>query len=138
MTDQSAERRIDVFFYGLYMDPKMLSEKGVQAVNPRVVSIRGMKLRIGNQATMLRKESSETNGIVYSLTHQDIKTLYKDAGLDNYVPEAFNAEATSGERYTVLSYVLLTPPEEAESNPDYRTKLLECMKDHHVPTGYVD
>jgi len=43
----SAPRRVDVFFYGLFMDAGLLRTKGAQPMNVRMASVLGFALRIG-------------------------------------------------------------------------------------------
>ena len=75
MADNSRERLHEVFFYGLYMDPDILEQKGVEPRNPRIANAEDFELRIGNKATLLRAPGESTHGIVYSLTHQEINSL---------------------------------------------------------------
>ena len=79
-------------------------------------------------ATLLRSENSVAHGLVYSLTHEEIHTLYWGSGLDAYVAEALLVEIEDGDRVAVLCCNLLEPPEEAESNPEYFEKLVNCMQ----------
>ena len=74
MTDNSKNRLHDVFFYGLYMDPDVLEQKGVQPRNPRIAKVEGYELRIGSKATLLRERGGVAYGVVYSLTHSEINS----------------------------------------------------------------
>ena len=130
--DNSENRLQEVFFYGLYMDPEILKSKGVQPRNPRIASVKGYKLKIGNMVALLRSENSEANGLVYSLTHADIDTLYSKSGLDMYVSEAIMVTISTGETLAALTCNLLVPPEEHENNQEYREKLNLCMKKLNV------
>jgi hypothetical protein len=51
-TQKSIARRIHVFFYGLFMDVDLLRSKGAQPENPRLASVSGFALRIGQRATL--------------------------------------------------------------------------------------
>lgn len=55
MSDNTANRLHDVFFYGLYMDPQVLAQKTVEARHPRIARVEGYRLRIGHKATLLRE-----------------------------------------------------------------------------------
>lgn len=133
----SESRLNDVFLYGLYMDPDILRSKNVEPRNPRVGYAEGYKLRIGKLATLLREEGAQAYGLVYSLTHEELSLLYAKSGLDMYVSEALIVTIESGEAIPVLCKNLLTPPEESESNEEYRTKLLQCMERLNVSTAGV-
>lgn len=68
VTDNSKERLHDVFFYGLYMDPDILEQKGVIPRDPRTAVAKGFELKIGNKATLLRKPEGFAYGMVYCLS----------------------------------------------------------------------
>ena len=125
--DNSENRLNDVFFYGLYMDPELLKARGVDPRNPRKATAKGYRLCIGKMATLLRGLESEAQGMVYSLTHDEINKLYSGAGLDMYVAEALVVETDTHEVLPVLCCNLLIPPAEDEANPEYFEKLLGCM-----------
>ena len=133
--NNSESRLHNVFFYGLYMDPEILISKGVEPRNPQVGFAEGYKLRIGNMATLLRDADSKAYGVVYSLTHDEVDLLYTKSGLDMYVSEALLVILDSGESIPTLCCNLRIPPEESESNDEYKAKLLQCMKRLNVPTS---
>ena len=135
--ENSENRLQEVFFYGLYMDPEILKSKGVNPRNPRLGIAKGYKLRVGQMATLLRDEESEAYGIIYSLTHAEINSLYWGAGLDTYISEALHIETENGKSIAALCCNLLIPPKENESNPEYYAKLVECMKKYNVPTPKI-
>jgi len=131
--DNSRNRLIDVFFYGLYMDPEILKARGVEPRNPRTAVARGYRLRVGKMATLLREEHAEAHGIVYRLTHDELNALYRGAGLEAYVAEALEVETQTRDRLAVLCCNLLVPPGEDELNPEYLDKLNRCMNRLGVP-----
>lgn len=131
--DNSEHRLHEVFFYGLYMDPEILTNKGVTPRNPRIATVKGYKLRVGKLATLLRDEKSEASGIIYSLTHAEIDKLYKGSGLLAYMPESLVAITKDNVTLSVLCCNLLIPPAHDDSNPEYLEKLTACMKKYNVP-----
>ncbi|MEM9091491.1 MAG: gamma-glutamylcyclotransferase family protein [Cyanobacteria bacterium P01_F01_bin.53] len=135
--NNTKSRLHNVFFYGLYMDPDILASKAVAPRAPRIGFAAGYRLRIGNMATLLRDETSQAHGIVYSLTHEEIDTLYAKAGLDMCVSESLLVTLDSGENIPTLCKNLRLPPEESESNADYEAKLVQCMVQLKVPTTHI-
>lgn len=131
--DNSEARVVDVFFYGLYMDPAILKTKNVTPRNPRVAYATDYKLRIGKMATLLREKGAKAYGMVYALTHAEIHALYQGSGLDMYVSEALDVTLDSGATIPVLCSNLLTPPYDEESNPEYEAKLISCMQRLNIP-----
>lgn len=130
--DNSKDRLHDVFFYGLYMDPDILAQKGVKARRPRVAVVEDYVLRIGNKATLLRASGQSAHGMVYALTHEEIYSLYWGAGLDEYHAEAVLAKTTEKE-IVALCCNLLNAPASDESNPEYTEKLKQVMTRLGVP-----
>jgi len=131
--DNSSSRRVDVFFYGLYMDDSILKNLGVVVSHKKPVYVEGYRLRIGKNATLLREENSRAYGVVCSLSHSDIHRLYAARGLANYVPEAITVRTSEGRGFAAICYVLLTPPHEDEINSDYYQTLVSCMKVYGLP-----
>jgi len=137
MKANSENRLHEVFFYGLYMDPDILLQKGVEPRNPRIGCVDNYKLRIGNRATLLRSPGSTAYGIVYSLTHSEIQSLYWDAGLHEYAAEVVMVKL-GNESIAALCCNLAVPPGAEESHPDYESQLNSAMKKLGVPAHGID
>ncbi len=131
--NNSIDRLVNTFFYGLYMDPEILRSKGIEIRNPKKVFVKNYTVRIGKMATMLREDSSVTYGMVYQLTHKEIFDLYEGSGITSYVKEALMAECDNGDMFPVICCNLLTPPHESESNDGYLKKLISCMERLELP-----
>ena len=126
------DRLLDVFFYGLYMDPELLKAKNVEPRNPRVAKAENYIFRIGPRVTLLRKKGAVANGMLYSLTHAELHSLYWGIGLDEYGAEAIEVVAKET-KLPALTCNLISPTEEIEENPEYTNKLLEVMERLKVP-----
>lgn len=129
MDDNSADRTQDVFFYGLYMDPSILEGKGVPPRYPRMATAHGYEVKVGAKTTLLRKAGSKASGMVYSLTHMELESLYRGSGLTGYYPEALQVELNSGEVVPVLCCNLLSPADWSDPNPDYASRLAQVKKE---------
>lgn len=125
--NNSENRSINVFFYGLYMDPDLLKAKGVEPRSPRKAVAKGYRLRVGKMATLVREPDAEAHGIMYQLTHDEVDKLYWGAGLNMYVAEALMIEVEGGEYAAALCCNLLVPPSKEETNSEYVSKLMRCM-----------
>ena len=84
--DNSKDRLLDVFFYGLYMDEEILKSKNVNPRNKRAAIAPGYQLRVGKMATLLRDNNAQAFGMVYSQTHDAFTSLYDVSGLSAYLP----------------------------------------------------
>lgn len=138
LINNSPERHIDVFFYGLYQDTKFLTDRGGAARNVRLAEAQGYRLRLGNRGSLLRDPSARAWGIVCLLTHAEIECLYAGVELRDYRPESLIVQLQDGRRIPALCYVTVTPPADSESNPDYAQKLARVMRAWGLPTDHLE
>ena len=99
-------RRVDAFFYGLFMDLDLLRESGVAPTNPRRARVDGYGLRIGQRATLVPAAGARAYGMLMSLTHAELDRLYAAPGLEQYRPEAVLAQSLDGAPTPALCYNL--------------------------------
>lgn len=130
-------RRIDVFFYGLYMDASILREGGATPENPRRAYVADFALRIGQRATLIPSNEARAYGMVYALTHSDLERLYAAPGLDQYQPEAVLAQQLGGPSAPALCYNLREAPQADERNPEYALRLQGVLRSLGFPSEYV-
>jgi Gamma-glutamyl cyclotransferase, AIG2-like len=133
-----ASRRIEVFFYGLFMDADLLRKNGVDPTHIRPASVPGFALRIGQRATLLRNPNGLAHGILMELTHAEVEQLYSDPSVRAYRPEAVLCELKDGSRISALCFNLLEPPRPEEANPEYAAKLRALAARLGLPADYVD
>jgi len=136
MSEASA-RRIDVFFYGLFMDEALLREKGVNPGNRRAASVENFSLVIGARATLVPCAGRTVHGVLFSLTHGELDALYSDASVRAYRPEAVSARLAEGGVVPALCFNLPAPPPAGERNPQYASKLRELAGRIGLPPDYV-
>lgn len=133
------ERRLDGFFYGLFMDVAVLRQSGVAPANPRPAYLQDFALRIGNRATLIPSAGTRAYGMVIALTHSELERLYNAPGLTQYRAEAVLAQLLSGGgSVPALCYNLLLEPQPDERNPEYALKLQKALRDLGCfPAEYV-
>jgi hypothetical protein len=136
-TSESGMRRIDVFFYGLFMDEALLHEKGVRPGSMQPASVRGFQLRIGRRATLVANAAGCAYGIVASLTHRELDQLYSDPSLRDYRPEAVLAAISNSHSVPALCFNLMAPPSPDERNIDYARKLRALAQRLGFPPDYL-
>jgi len=132
-----SDRRIDGFFYGLYMDLEVLREAGVAPSNPRRAYIDNFALRIGQRATLLPSSGTRAYGMLYALTHAELERLYTAPGLEHYRPEAVLALPLGGTPTPALCYNLRIAPRPQERNPDYVERLRRALTKLDFPPEYI-
>ena len=131
-------RRIDVFFYGLFMDETLLRAKSIEPRQRRLAALENFRLVIGERATLIPSAGQTVHGVIFSLTHAELDSLYAEASLRVYRPEAVSARVASGELVSALCFNLPVPPAATERNPQYAAKLKEVALRVGLPAEYVE
>lgn len=134
---EGAPRRIEVFFYGLFMDEALLREKGLKPENARPCFVENFALVIGERATLWPSQGSTAHGMLFRLTHAELDALYSDASVSVYRPEAVSAHLSDGSTVPALCFNLPARPGPEERNPQYAAKLKELARRIGLPESYV-
>lgn len=132
-----SSRRIEVFFYGLFMDADLLRTKGAHPINIRSACVRGFALCIGQRATLVRTLRARAYGIVMELTHAEIERLYSEASVRSYRTEAVIAELADGSHVPALCFSLLVSPDPEKANSEYAARLRDLARRLGLPSDYV-
>jgi hypothetical protein len=132
-----SERRIDAFFYGLFMDIEILREAGVAPTNPRRAYVDEFELRIGQRATLLPSAGARAYGMLFALTCSELDRLYAGPGLEQYRPEAILARPLEGTSTPALCYNLREAPRPDERNPEYAGQLQRALMRLDFPPEYI-
>ena len=119
--------RVDVFFYGLFMDEQVLAAQGIQATQPRRAYAEGLKLRIGQRATLVPEGGARAYGMVYALTKAELERLYAQPGLEAYRAEPIEVRVFDGSNLTAMCYNLAAAPEREETNAEYAARLRDVL-----------
>ena len=132
-----SDRRVDAFFYGLFMDIVVLRESGAAPVNPRRAYVDGFALRIGQRATLVPSAGDRAYGMLFALTHSELERLYAAPGLEEYRPEAVLTQTLEGTPAPALCYNLREAPQAHERNPEYAARLKRVLGKLDFPPEYV-
>ena len=131
------EGRVEVFFYGLFMDEAVLREKGLSPEGRRAAWVENFRLVIGERATLVPREGGEAHGVLFSLTHGEVDALYSEESVSAYRPEAVCAQLADGSVVPALCFNLPAPPAAEEHNPLYASKLRRLAARLGLPADYV-
>lgn len=131
------DRRVDGFFYGLFMDDDILRQSQVAAVKPRRAYVDDYALLIGRRATLVPVAGARAYGMVFALTHDEVKKLYSAPGLEDYRPEAVIAHDLEGGTLPALCYNLPEAPGPDEANADYAARLRAALGKLDFPPDYI-
>ena len=126
-----------VFFYGLFMDSELLKQKGFNPSTSVLASVEGYGLRIGERASLVESENERTYGLIISLDSDELKALYGEESVLDYVPEILTATTSNNEKIEVTAYNL--PPEKLKGrNKDYARSLAILAKKIGLPSEYIE
>ena len=126
-----------VFFYGLFMDENLLAEKGVNASDTCIGYIDGFRLRIGERATLERREGARAYGVAMEVADEDLRQLYAEDSVADYVPETVVVELVDGGAARATCYNL--PGDRvAGTNKCYAQSLTELATRLGLPGDYID
>ena len=128
-----------IFFYGLFMDQYLLTEKGL---HPEIIGqavLPGCRIHIGERATLLRSASSCAYGIVMELTDEEARALYSDPSVCEYVRERVQVELLdTGEAVEADCYNLPRGLGLAGANPSYAAELSRLAEALQFDRAYVE
>ena len=131
------ERRVEVFFYGLFMDGDALRENGFHPANARQASVEDMALHLGERATLIPERGGRVHGMLMNLTHAELDRLYAEPSVEAYRPEPVIASLRDGTIVAALCFNLPAVPAGLRSNPEYAAKLRIAAKRMGLPDAYV-
>lgn len=132
-----SDRRIDAFFYGLFMDREILRNAGVEPTNPRRAYVDGFTLRVGQRATLVPWPGGRAYGMLFALTHAELDRLYAAPGLEQYHAEAVLAMPLAGTPLPALCYNLREAPQPHERDSEYAARLQRALRELDFPAEYV-
>jgi hypothetical protein len=132
------ERRIAVFFYGLFMDVEALRRRSIRPAAVERGCVRGFSLQIGRRATLVPDDEGCVHGVLMTLSQDEIERLYADPGVRMYRPEAVLCELDRGACMPALCFNLSTPPQADERNQEYAHQLQELARRLGLPASYID
>src|SRR5213082_2372258 len=134
-------RLVRVFFYGTFMNAKVLAEYGIAAGEVLPARVMNFELSIRPRVNLVPCNGASVYGAVISVTHNDLEKIYSDLekslGL-KYLPQAMLAEtlAETPAFEPVLCYIAsrMTPGLAA---PEYVKELADCVRSLNLPESYA-
>jgi len=134
---EGSDVKVEVFFYGLFMDEALLRSKGLRPGNGRVASVEDFRLAIGARATLVPHEGEKVYGVIFTLTRAEVDALYSEESVAEYRAEVVSARAEGGDVTRALCFNLPAPPPPGERNAQYAAKLKELAARVGLPAPYV-
>ena len=137
MAPDIPSRRVDAFFYGLFMDETLLRAQGLEPQGAEQAAVHGFALRIGQRATLVPSADDTVHGMVFSLTLAELSKLYSEPSVEAYRPHAVLARLSDGHSVPALCYSLPNPSP-SDANPEYVAKLRAAAERVRLPREYID
>lgn len=135
------EHRVDVFFYGSYINFDVLAEAGIDTRPYDLVRLPGYRLHIGPLANLVADDAHQAYGILTGLTHSELGTLYGEHARKKlggeYYPEAvlvFNIRNALMPALCYLSHDMAP----ASPDPDYVDRILDPAREYGFPEDYLE
>ena len=127
-----------IFFYGLFMDRSVLTDKGLhpEMIGPAVLP--GYRIHIGERATLLRSASRRACGLVMELADEEVRALYAEPTVREYIRERVQvALLDTGETVEAYCYNLPAELGLVGANPAYATALSQLVEALQFDPAYV-
>ena len=126
-----------IFFYGLFMDEKLLAKKTISPFSAMTGFVDGYKLRIGDRATLLHHPGNRVYGMLMDVAADDVTKLYAQPGVSDYVPESVTVETVDRSKFDAICYNL--PLDQVTgTNKEYARSLLKLATQLKLPGEYLE
>lgn len=134
-----SEVKVDVFFYGSYMNPAVLAEVDIVPERFAVARLSGYDIRIQPRANLVRSDQHSVYGVVAAATHAELHRLYAHAQNvlgESYVPEAVLVKTADQRWLPALCYIshsMKPCPAEAA----YVERIVQPARNFGFPQWYI-
>ena len=126
-----------VFFYGLFMDERLLATRGIEPSEVNLGFVDGYGLRIGERATLVRHPERRAYGAMMDITPGEATELYTQESVADYLPEPVIVELMDGTRVEATCYTL--PNDKVTGvNREYAESLLQVATRLDFPDAYLE
>ncbi|NGX46706.1 MAG: hypothetical protein K1000chlam3_00067 [Chlamydiae bacterium] len=128
------------FFYGSWIDLKILKEKDFFPEQHEIARLYGFGIYIQPIANLIPSDSQVVYGILLATTrekHQKIFTALTRGTMGSiYLPEAVLVETLEGKLKPALCYIA-SRAELKPANPDYLNPFVQSAKEWKFPQWYI-
>jgi hypothetical protein len=130
-----------VFFYGSYINPKVLAEVDIVPDPVDHAVLPGWELVIRPLANLVPSDRHVAHGVLTRATHRELDRLYTEHAQGvlggTYLPQAVLCRIATGDLRPALTYISRDMrPEPAD--PAYVRRILEPAGDYGFPDWYLD
>jgi hypothetical protein len=134
-----SDPKVVTFFYGSYMNPRVLNEVDLIPDRLDVARLPGFDIEIRPLANLVPSDQHTVYGVLATATHRELARLYdhaRDVLGGAYLPQAVLTYSVSGQAEPALCYV--APRLEAgPASPEYVRRILEPARNYGFPAWYI-
>ena len=130
-------QNVRVFFYGLFMDEKILATKGIKPAEVKLGFVDGFRLRIGERATLVRSHDSRAYGAMMEISPGEAAGLYAEESVSDYLPEPVIVNLVDGTQAQATCYNL-PANKVAGASRQYAESLLTVATRLGFPDSYLE
>jgi hypothetical protein len=128
---------VRVFFYGLFMDERLLATKGIRPTKVSLGFVNGYGLHIGERATLIRRPNGRAYGAMMDVAPNEATELYAEDSVADYLPEPVTVELMDGTKVEATCYNLPSA-KVTGTNKGYAESLLKVASRLGFPDSYID
>ena len=127
-----------IFFYGLFMDPGLLRDKGLHPTLVGPAELPGYQIHIGNRASLIPSPQSTSYGMLIDLPDEEAAALYSAPDVSDYRPDNVSAILLKDRTIqTSLCYNLPSDKLGAGTNAAYAEQLSALVLELGFPPSYA-
>lgn len=134
------QRKVWVFFYGSYINFKVLNDIGFKPDVYEVARLDGFDIEIEPIVNLYPSDKDCIYGIVTQATHADLDLLYEHARKKlggNYLPEAVLVKTENDKWRPSLCFIANSLPKKLPTDA-YLDTMVESAKEYGFPTWYIE
>jgi AIG2 family protein len=134
------EPQVAVFFYGSYMNLRVLAEVHVIPSHVETAKLSGFDIEIRPLANLVRSDGRCVYGLLTTATHAELDRLYAHARNvlgGTYLPHPVVVETQDGKVTPALCYIAASL-EVASASNGYIDRIVKPARDHGFPTHYIE
>lgn len=127
-----------VFFYGLFMDIRVLKKQGLDPGRMRKARLPGYRLSIGQRANVAEDSGATCYGMLADLPRDDVSKLYSAPSVSDYQPISVSVTIADGSEEQAICYTLPVDKHQKGSNTVYAGELHRVASELHFPEHYLN
>ena len=128
-----------VFFYGLFMDIKLLDKRGLNPEWIGLARLNNFRLHIGARATLIPSDRAFSYGVLMVLSDDELEILYSEPSVRDYQPVSVDVKLINGSK-NIRATCYNLPQDQADSTPNYTyaQQLSKLVLDLGLPPAYAE